>query len=290
MIDLSLFKSLLNNEYQKTPIHYYFHENQYSYPWDMNNYKSKKGIETFFGIFQLRSCLVADKIYFNSEHNRKTFTQGAIEEISKQRDDNDISLFNDINKKIKVLPLGIDFTKFDVNKLPKNEFPTIVWNHRWEKDKNLDDAFQLLKKLKQTHDFKLYFLGQSPNFEPPIINEIKSKLGESIAHIGHVNDFSEYCKMLWKSHISLSTSNHDFFGISTLETMYCGCYPILPLRNAYPEHFHSVDHLYKNSYEAFEKLKYAVENYKNLTVPGNKVENYKWSNIIEIYDQELSEI
>jgi hypothetical protein len=41
--------------------------------------------------------------------------------------------------------------------------------------------------------------------------------------------------MLWQADIAVSTAIQEFFGISVVEAMYCGCVPVLPRRLSYPE-------------------------------------------------------
>ena len=46
---------------------------------------------------------------------------------------------------------------------------------------------------------------------------------------------SEYTEILGQVDIVVSTSNHEFFGISMLEATLSGAYPLVPNRLVYPE-------------------------------------------------------
>ena len=45
----------------------------------------------------------------------------------------------------------------------------------------------------------------------------------------------KYLKILSEADIIVSTAIHEFFGISVVEAIAAGAYPLLPKRLAYPE-------------------------------------------------------
>ena len=126
--------------------------------------------------------------------------------------------------------------KFDQHKTEaarSDQPPLILWNHRWEYDKNPEEFFRALFALQeQGIEFELAVLGESYKKHPPIFSEAKTRLAEQIVHWGYAESFAEYAKWLWRADILPVTSIHDFFGISVVEAIYCGCTPLLPKRLA----------------------------------------------------------
>ena len=53
---------------------------------------------------------------------------------------------------------------------------------------------------------------------------------------GYVDDPAAYARWLWRADVLPVTSNHDFFGASVVQAIYCGCRPLLPRRLAFSEH------------------------------------------------------
>jgi glycosyltransferase involved in cell wall biosynthesis len=116
--------------------------------------------------------------------------------------------------------------------------PVIVWNHRWEHDKNPEEFFGALRSLAlKDIDFKLILLGQSFSTQPQCFADAREYFRDRIIHCGYVESATEYAELLKKGDIVISTSRHEFFGISVLEAVRAGCLPLLPRRLSYPELF-----------------------------------------------------
>jgi glycosyltransferase involved in cell wall biosynthesis len=60
-------------------------------------------------------------------------------------------------------------------------------------------------------------------------------LGERVVQFGRVESAEAYAKLLWRSHVAVSTSRQEFFGISMVEAMYAECVPIAPNALNYPD-------------------------------------------------------
>tara|TARA_B100001996_G_scaffold63978_1_gene45986 strand:+ start:1901 stop:3007 length:1107 start_codon:yes stop_codon:yes gene_type:complete len=290
MLDLTTFLSLTRQRSSKIPVAIYFHENQFSYPWSKNDRESQKKRDLNYGFINIKSALVADHVLFNSKYHNKSFQNEGLKYLKNFPDHNELDVMNKIEKKSEVLYLGMDLSRFDKYKNVKKSTPLILWNHRWEYDKNPEPFFRALFKLKDEDiAFKVALLGESFNSKPDIFLEAKKILKNQIVHYGYCNDFSEYAKWVWMADILPVTSNQDFFGGSVVESMYCDTYPLLPNRLTYPEllpnALHS-KHIYSNYDDFYINLKkcvLAIEetrefSQKKLFIP------YDWKNIITHYD------
>lgn len=241
----------------------YFHENQKAYPWTKNGNNNKQDL---FSQIQQKSALEAEALLFNSEFNLNTFCES------------DTSL----RQKSQVLPIGLNTDILESNRVPKNKELTILWNHRWEYDKNPSRFFDILKDLKNRVNFKLIVTGQSPeHVENHIFTKAKTEFTEQIIHFGHVKSREEYVKLLWQSHLSIVTSNHDFFGISICESTLCEVQNLLPMDLAYPEHFNSYSNFYSNQQELQEKIATFTDNpnYNR----DHKINSYSWNTLKDKY-------
>ena len=87
-------------------------------------------------------------------------------------DNNNLETVKAIEKKSSVLSLALDLKKLDEFKPAKVEKPNravILWNHRWEYDKNPDRFFNALFELDEHGiDFRLVVLGESYEKRPPV--------------------------------------------------------------------------------------------------------------------------
>lgn len=288
MLDLTTFTSLTRKKLGSVPIVYYFHENQWSYPLSHHDKDIQFQRDQHYGFIQLASALSADRVFFNSQYHLDNFLLESKKFLKSMRDCKELDSLFDLQKKCSPLPLGMDLGPFDsFKKKPQNKRPLILWNHRWEYDKNPKAFFDILKKIdKEKIPFDLALLGQCSGEIPLEFKEAKNYFKERVLAYGHQDSFEDYASWLWKSDIAFNTSHHDFFGMSAVESLYCECYPIFPDRLAYPEHFEGPVSLYQNDEEAYLQLKKVLLSYPKLEgIPTNKSKNYDWKKMSRLYDK-----
>ena len=73
-----------------------------------------------------------------------------------------------------------NFVKYKVEK-SEDELPLILWNHRWEYDKNPALFFDALSQL--TVDFNLSVIGESFRNTPPLFDDAKEQFKDQIGTI-----------------------------------------------------------------------------------------------------------
>ena len=294
-LNLPVFKSLTANYTSNIPFVMYFHENQISYPWP--NHDPDKKLERDFHYYYINqtSALVSDWSLFNSFYNKNSFLAGLEEYLQKMPDNQNMNTIRQIDKKSSILHLGCELKKFDIYKInQQNKIPIILWNHRWEYDKNPQLFFDSLFKIKKLNvDFNLIVLGEQFSRYPEIFDIAKKELSDEIIHWGYCESFEEYSKWLWKSDIIPVTSNQDFFGISIVEAVYCNSKPILPNNLAYPEIFDISKNkkiFYNNESDFFNQLHYEILNFNNENSFSNEIARFDWTNMIKHYDKTFSKL
>ena len=296
MIDLTTFLSLTRDKSDGIPTAIYFHENQLSYPWSPTDRDKQKNRDIHYGFINYSSALSADKVFFNSGFHKESFIDHLYSFLKQFPDHQELDTVKEIREKSEVLYLGMDLNRFDDHLVAGNSIPLILWNHRWEYDKNPESFFRVLKKVQgEGSDFGLVILGENFSKSPTVFEKIKKELSNHIAQWGYVDSFKEYAEWLWKSDIMPITSNQEFFGASVMEAIYCGVWPILPSRLSYPElipiKYHS-DNIYSSEDELYEKILFAIKNQEILqqsklnTIP----KQFDWKVIASEYDQRLKNI
>ncbi len=288
MLDLTTFTSLLRKELAEIPIAIYFHENQISYPWSPSDEDIKLKRDRHYGFINYASTLAADSVIFNSYYHLNSFLESLPDFLKAFPDYQNAFTIDDIKSKSSVLPLGFEFEKIDAQRVEKqNVKPILLWNHRWEFDKNPELFFETLISLdKQGFDFELIVLGRQYPKYPKIFDRAKEKLTRKILHWGYAESEEEYHRLLWKADILPVTSIQDFFGISVIEAIYCNTFPLFPNRLAYPEHIEDEKHFYDSAEDFRQKLKSAMSNFPNLSLPSlKKIHTYNWKEIIIQYDR-----
>lgn len=297
MLDLGLFLSLTKEWSHSIPTAIYFHENQLNYPWSPTDEDIKLQRDNHYAFINYSSALTADRVFFNSQYHHDAFLNELPKFLKVFPDHNNLETADAIRKKSSVLSLALDLKKFDEHKPAKIEKPNravVLWNHRWEYDKNPERFFNTLFELAEHGiDFRLVVLGENYEKRPPIFDLAKEKLADKILHFGYAESFDEYCKWLWVADILPVTSVQDFFGGSVIEAMYSNTIPFLPKRLAYPEHipaeFHSTFFYDEGDFAA--KLQRRIMDVKYLRVMDTQqyARKYDWSILSAVYDQQMEE-
>ena len=292
MLDLTTFLALTRQKTAHIPTAIYFHENQITYPWSSTDPDLTLKRENQYGFINYTSTLAADSVYFNSPYHKKSFLEALPTFLKQFPDYKGIEQVPLIEKKSVVLPLGINLHQFDqYERKARPPLPLLLWNHRWEYDKNPEAFFEALYQLKaEGIAFEVAILGTSFAKIPTIFKEAQQRLSAEIVQFGRADSVAEYAKWLWQADILPITNNQDFFGISVVEAIYCNCYPILPKRLAYPMHIPmeaQAQHFYEEDIDFYPLLKNTIINIANIRALSYKhfVDHYDWRTLAPQYDK-----
>ncbi len=288
MLDLSLFRAITRTN---VPIVLYFHENQLTYP---QNQRQHHGWQ--YGFINYASALSADALFFNSRFHLSKFFEELPKMLKHFADFNELQTIDTLRDKASILALGLDLRRYDAYKLTiENDVPTILWNHRWEADKNPQAFFSALYQLaEEGFEFNLALLGENFRQEPSEFEQARDYFGERVLHYGFVESFADYARLLWQSDYVISTSYQDFFGISVAEAIYCACKPILANRLNYPyllpEAYHN-DCLFRDG-TLYGLLKQHLLGNRDIDVLPlqEHISQYDWSTMVSVYDETFADL
>jgi len=293
MIDLpSFFGYLKDYHIPKTII--YFHENQITYPWSKSDADINKKRDHHYGFMNLRSVIMADKVVFNSVYHKQSFLSALPQFTNMFPSFPWARYLEQIGQKSLILPIGIDMSLFDGSEKADQYKPIFLWNHRWEYDKKPNEFFETLFDLDiLDYDFGLIVLGRSHKRKPEIFEIAKERLNKHILHWGYVDNKENYYALLNQANILLVTGNQDFFGISVVEAIAAGCYPILPLRLSYPEHIEEVNYqqvFYKDKPLDFTRNVIDQKIYLEVSTFQEYIGKYEWKDVAKKYDLLFEEV
>jgi glycosyltransferase involved in cell wall biosynthesis len=303
MLDLTTFLALTRARTHRIPTALYFHENQLSYPWSPGDRDVQQGRDVHYGFINYASALAADALFFNSRYHLDTFFDELPRLLKHFPDYNELDSLEALHAKSQVLPLGLDLRRFDEQKSEVRSQepafggrPLLLWNHRWEYDKNPEEFFRALLVLAERGlDFGLVILGESFRQQPGEFLEAQRRLGERVRHAGYAPDFADYARWLWQADLLPVTSRHDFFGSSVVEAVYCGCFPLLPRRLSYPElippEYHDLC-FYQDFDDLVARLAAAIEHGSPLQPAAlqEAVAHFDWRALAPLYDDRLEAV
>ncbi|MEX2322313.1 MAG: DUF3524 domain-containing protein [Acidimicrobiia bacterium] len=238
------------------PCGLYLHENQITYPTS-----GRTTTEQRLGLIAWTSLLAADRVAFNSAFHRDSLFAALPGFLNSFPDRRQHHLIESVAARSEVLPVGIDLRRLDSHRPDHGSPPLLVWNHRWDPDKAPEAFLDLCLDLAESVDYRVAlagerFVGQGDEYRPLI-----DRLGDRVV-VDRFLTRDEYDRLLVTADIVVSTAHQEFFGVSVVEAMHAGAFPVLPDRLVYPERVPIELHdraLYRGPAHAVELLRAAVE-------------------------------
>jgi glycosyltransferase involved in cell wall biosynthesis len=223
----------------------YFHENQFAYPDNPDNRKTAKNKDleaasqrtVELQMTSIYSAIAANQLVFNSAYNRNTFLEGVDALLAKMPDHVPDGICSSLERKSLIVPVPLGEECYKA-KRRSGKF-SILWNHRWEFDKGLDELKQIvLGLLDRDVDFVFHLAGQRFKSIHLVMAEVKGLLKDHnrLGNMEFIESRQKYLALLADSHCILSTSRHEFQGLAVQEAIASGCIPIVPDRLVYPEY------------------------------------------------------
>ncbi len=302
MLNLPAFLALTRDFLADVPTALYCHENQLTYPLPPSSPLTggKEGGEKrdlTYAMINWLSMLAADRVFFNSSYHLEDWFEELPRLLKHFPDHTHVHRIAEVRAKAEVLPVGCDLRRFDP--IPQhrhlNTPPLILWNQRWEYDKAPETFFRALYALAEEGlDFRVALAGKNYRQTAPEFEAARQRLGSRVIHLGYA-DQAQYKALLHQAHVVVSTAIHEFFGISLVEAIYCGCFPVLPRRLTYPElvpPLYHEDCLYEDFEELLKRLRWALHHPDQAQALATKlrstVARFDWAKMGPRYDETVA--
>ena len=255
MLNLAEFIGLAPPEVRSLPSVAYFHENQLTYP-----VQHEKEYDYHFAFSNMNTALAAQAVWFNSEFHRDSFLTALDAFLRRMPDHQPLHAVEAIHAKSSIIPPGIAALPQPGERRASAASPHplhILWAARWEHDKDPDTFFCAIDQLASTGvDFQLSVIGGGNARDVlPVFEEARHGHADRIRHWGYLETREAYLQALSEADVAVSTAQHEFFGISIVEAIAAGAYPLVPDRLAYPEVIGSIagDNAVQYIYDGSEK-------------------------------------
>jgi glycosyltransferase involved in cell wall biosynthesis len=239
----------------------YFHENQLSYPLPPG-----EAMDYQFGFTDVTTGLAAKRVLFNSRFQHDAFFAGLPGFIKMMPEYNPTWVIEAIRARAGVLHPGCEFWAGPPDLRPLDDggaraggaAPLVIWNHRWEFDKDPPAFFAALDAvLARGVEFRLALLGENFQVVPKEFIAARERYGARVVQYGFVESRAGYLDWLRQGRVVISTAIQENFGMSIVEAIRMGCHPLLPDRLSYPEivprEFHA-DCLYSSPEDLADRL------------------------------------
>lgn len=291
LLDLAGFLGLTRDLTAGVPAALYLHENQITYP-----EVGRTRVEDRHGLISWTSLVAADAVAFNSRYHRDAVF-GALEGfLGAFPDERHTHLVPGVASKSTVLPVGVDLVRLDRTRAQRSDPPLVLWNHRWDADKDPGAFFDALDALAaEGVGFRVALCGERFARQQETYRARIEALGDRVVVDRELSD-TEYPAVLASADVAVSTALQEFFGISVVEAIAAGAFPVLPDRLVYPERIPedlSDRCLYGSPAGLVDRLRDALAADDRRDVArrlARGVEHFDWSVVAPAYDDWIGSI
>ena len=212
------------------PVAVYVHESQLLYPPAPNQRPN-----TTAALTNWQSLVAADAIWFNSGFHRDAMRAALPDLLAAQPAPSHTHLIDPVFDTSRVLWPGVETNALIAGTRTQRDVPRVLWNQRWDHDKNPHAVFSALARLADEGvPFTLALAGQNQRPDSSDFAFVQERLGDRIDHRGFLPT-GEYQQLLLDSDVVISAADHEFFGIALVEAIAAGAVPVLPERLSFPE-------------------------------------------------------
>ena len=293
MVNVAALLGLTRRSLAAVPVVLYLHENQLTYPLPAGAVADEG-----YAMANWISMCAADVVVCNSEHHRRDLF-GALPGFLRRFPDHrhGAELVAEVAARTTVVPVGIDPDLGELGRADDGGPPVVLWNHRWEYDKDPDAFFAALGDLADEGvPFRLAVAGERFQTVPPVFADAERRFADRLVHFGTAPP-SEYRQLLARADVVVSTARHDFFGLAVVEAMAAGALPVLPDRLSYPELLPpdlAARWLHPDGAAPTALLRRALTDHAGRRADADAVRRhvrrYSWPNVITRYDPLLARV
>jgi glycosyltransferase involved in cell wall biosynthesis len=294
MLNLPAFLGLTRRLLGNVPVALYCHENQLTYP-----LRPGERRDLTYAMINWLSMLAADRVLFNSAYHMEAWFEELPRLLKHFPDYTHLHRVSQVRARAEALPVGCNLVKLDRARTEdqREKPPLILWNQRWEYDKDPESFFRALDLLAaEGMEFRVALAGPNVRQMPEEFEAGRERLGERVIHFGWA-DRATYARLLWQADVVISTALHEFFGVAVVEAIYCRCFPVLPQRLAYPGIVPASYHglcLYEDFDGLLERLTWAlIHRDQAQQIAGDlrsAVAHLDWERMAHRYDEVLEHI
>lgn len=298
ILNLAEFLGLAPNSVQPLPVIAYFHENQLTYPVRFEDER-----DYHFAMTNMTTALAATHVWFNSAFHRDSFLEALTTFLKKMPDYQSLDVVERIRSKAVIYPPGVN----PIRRCGERKAGPIriLWAARWEHDKNPEDFFEVLKILKDRGvAFRISVIGEQFCDAPGTFERARHYFAEHIDRWGYQKSRTEYEEALTQADVFVSTAHHEFFGMTAVEAILAGAYPLLPKRLAYPEllklddeeqakgffYNGTVNHLVNRLATLAERVKKDYLWTEETERVAKSVERFTWDNLVGTLDEAVDNV
>lgn len=266
----------------------YMHENQLTYP-----LSPTARDDLAYAYLNWSSMVRADEVWFNSTFHLDAVFDALPKFLRHFPDHRHVGLLDRVGEKSTVMSVGVELGWLE--RADKPEPPLIMWNQRWEYDKDPVRFFEAMFRLADSGaGFRLAICGENFRNVPVEFDEARQRLETHLIHYGFAEQ-DEYRRLLNAASVLVSTAKHEFFGVAAVEAMAAGAVPILPRALSYPDLIPAEaqdDVLYESDDELDYLLHAAVddsdrrERIRSVVAPA--MSRFSWGVMAGSYDERIT--